>query len=140
MTTTMTRILVAALAFGLAGCAAESGGEGSHQTVKTAEAGGKTVTLSTTSGRLTNGENTFTLAFTDATGQPATVESPTVRFTMPAEPNMAEMNADATLTPARSVGVYQGAVKLGMKGPWQTVVAFKDPAGQHRATFTIQAE
>jgi nitrogen fixation protein FixH len=133
----LKRIMAAALALAIVGCG-DGGSEG--QVVERAEAGGKRIVLGTQTGRLTNGQNALILTFKDASGQPATVQDPAVRFTMPAEPNMAEMNADATLEPSRAVGVYHGTVNLGMKGPWQTVVSFKDSAGQHRATFTIQAE
>ena len=133
----LKRITAAAFALALMGCG-DGGSEG--QVVERAEAGGKRIVLGTQTGRLTNGQNALILTFKDASGQPAVVQDPAVRFTMPAEPNMAEMNADAQLEPARAVGVYHGTVNLGMKGPWQTVVSFKDAAGQHRATFTIQAQ
>ncbi|MFN3431339.1 MAG: FixH family protein [Candidatus Sericytochromatia bacterium] len=133
----LKRVLAAAFALALVGCG-DGGDEG--QVVQRAEAGGKRIVLGTTTGRLTNGQNAIILTFKDASGQPTVVQDPAVRFTMPAEPNMAEMNADAKLEPAGPPGSYHGTVNLGMKGPWQTVVSFKDATGAHRAAFTIQAE
>lgn len=128
--------LIAAMTLTLIGC----GGGDSGKAVQTAEAGGKKVTLSTATGQLTNGDNAFTLTFTDASGQPVAVEAPAVRFTMPAEGTMAEMNADARVAPSGKPGGYKGTVDLGMRGPWQTAISFRDANGQHKATFTIQAQ
>ncbi|MNS23315.1 hypothetical protein D3C72_551250 [compost metagenome] len=128
--------LAAFVALAVVGCSGGGGG----QPVGTANAGGKTVTLSTASGQLTNGDNDFTLTFADASGKPVEVQSPAVRFTMPAMPNMAEMNSDARLESAGQPGVYRGTVDLGMKGAWQTKVSFQDAAGSHQAQFDIQAQ
>lgn len=128
--------LAAVVALSLAGC---SGGE-TGKPVASADAGGWKVTLSTPSGQLTNGANDFTLSVTESSGKTVEVQTPAVKFTMPAMTNMPEMNSEARLDATGQPGVYKGSVELGMKGTWQTIVSFKDSAGLHQASFNVQAQ
>lgn len=132
----LKRALVTAMGMALVGC---SGGQGGKP-VATVDAEGSKVTLSTSNGQLTNGPNELTLSVTDASDRPLEIQPPTVTFTMPAMPNMPEMKSEAHLEAAGQPGAYKGTVELGMKGTWQTRVSFKDAAGLHGVTFSVQAQ
>lgn len=127
--------LMVAAGLALAGCA---GGEA--QPVASVQSAGHTIEIATATGKLQNGPNDLTVSFRDASGQPVEVQSPVVRFHMPAEGAMAAMNAQAPLNATDKPGVYAGQVNLEMKGGWQTTVAYQDKAGPQQATLTMTAQ
>ena len=67
----------------------------SGKTVKTGTAGNMTVTLATDSGVIKDGDNDFTLTFTDASSKPVDVGAVSVNFHMPAMGTMPVMNDPA---------------------------------------------
>lgn len=112
----------------------------SGKTVKTGIAGNMTVTLATGSGVIKDGDNDFTLTFTDASGNPVDVGAVSVNFHMPAMGTMPVMNDAATLTTTGKPGVYKGKVKLQMAGEWQTQIAYEGAAGKGKAVLPIVAQ
>lgn len=126
-------VTVSAL-FGLVGCAG-----GGARPVETVQSAGHTITLSTPSGKLTDGKNDLTVTFADATGKPVDVQAQGVRFFMPAMGTMAAMSAEAPLEPIGKPGAFKGSADIPMKGSWQTTITYQDAAGQHRAVFNTRA-
>lgn len=110
------------------------------KTVKTGTAGNLTVTLATDSGVIKDGDNDFTLTFTDASGKPVDVGAVSVNFHMPAMGTMPVMNDAATLTRTGTPGVYKGKVKLQMAGEWQTQIAYEGAAGKGKVVLPIVAQ
>ena len=116
------------------------GDSATGKTVKTGTAGNLTVTLATDSGVIKDGDNAFTLTFTDASGKPVDVGAVSVNFHMPAMGTMPVMNDAATLTTTPTPGVYKGKVKLQMAGEWQTQIAYEGAAGKGKAVLPIVAQ
>lgn len=117
------------------------GGSGSGgKTVKTSTVNNLTVTLATDSGVIKDGDNDFTLTFTDASGKPVDVGAVSVNFHMPAMGTMPVMNDAATLATTGTPGVYKGKVKLQMAGEWQTQIAYEGAAGKGKAVLPIVAQ
>jgi nitrogen fixation protein FixH len=112
----------------------------SGKTVKTGTVNNLTVTLATDSGVIKDGDNDFTLSFTDAAGKPVDVGAVSVNFHMPAMGTMAVMNDSATLTTSATPGVYKGKVKLQMAGEWQTQIAYEGAAGKGKTVLPVVAQ
>jgi len=103
-------------------------------------AGDLTVTLSNSKGRLSAGDNEFTVEFKNAGGQPVDVGAITLTFDMPAMGSMAAMHSNAKLTTTQTPGVYQAHANIEMSGTWQVTVAYKGPAGEGKTNFTINTK
>jgi hypothetical protein len=124
--------------------ACNSGGDssgGQKQAIKTAPIGNNlTVALSSDTGKLKNGEQELTLAFTDASGKAVDVGAASLNFHMPAMGSMAAMNDAATLTTTSTPGVYRGKVKIEMPGEWQAQIAYEGAAGNGKTSFPVTAQ
>lgn len=99
-----------------------------------------TVTLSNEDGQLRHGDEEFTLAFTDASGNPIDVGAVALNFHMPAMGTMAVMNNPTTFTTTATPGVYRGRAQIEMAGEWQVQMTYEGPAGQGRTSFPITAQ
>lgn len=109
--------------------------------IKSAPIGDKmTVTLSSSTGGLKNGEQEIFLAFTDASGKAVDVGAASLNFNMPAMGSMAVMNDSATLKTTATPGVYLGNVKIEMAGEWQAQIAYEGPAGKGKTSFSVTAQ
>lgn len=109
--------------------------------IKSAPIGDKmTVTLSSDTGKLKNGEQEVFLAFTDASGKAVDVGAASLNFHMPAMGSMAVMNDSATLKTTATPGVYLGNVKIEMAGEWQAQIAYEGPAGKGKTSFSATAQ
>ena len=138
--TGITLALILAIA---AACGPKTGGNGSVETgkvIKTAPVGDLTATLSNGTGRLKQGDQEITCAFTDASGKPVDVGAVSLNFHMPQMGTMAEMNDAVTFTTTSTPGVYRGKVNLGSGGEWQAQLAFEGPAGNGKTTFSVSAQ
>jgi hypothetical protein len=135
-------LLVSALALlaALTACTPSSTGETTGAVIGSGKANDLTVTLSNPKGRLSEGENEFTVEFKNAAGQHVDVGAITLFFDMPAMGSMAYMKNDAKLTTTQTPGIYRGNVKLDMSGSWQTRISYKGPAGEGKIDFPIQAK
>lgn len=99
-----------------------------------------TVTLSSDTGKLQNGDQELFLAFTDASGKPVNVGSASLNFHMPGMGSMAAMNNAATLTTTSTAGVYKGKVKIEMPGEWQAQIAYEGSVGNGKTSFPVNAQ
>lgn len=99
-----------------------------------------TVTISSESGKLKNGEQELMLAFTDAGGKAVDVGAASLNFKMPAMGSMAEMNNSATLTTTGTPGVYRGKVKIEMAGGWEAQITYEGAAGKGKTSFPLVAQ
>lgn len=125
---------------GCGGDQASSGGLSSGKTIKSGAIGNLTVTLSSDSGKLKNGDQEVMLAFADASGKAVDVGSASLNFHMPAMGSMAVMNDAASLTTTGTPGVYKGRVKLSMAGDWQAQIAIEGPAGNSKVSLPVVAQ
>lgn len=98
-----------------------------------------TVTLSNDTGKLKNGKQELTLAFTDASGNPAEISAASLNFMMPAMGSMAEMNDPATLTTTGTPGQFKGSVNIEMPGEWQAQITYEGKSGKGKVTFPLTA-
>jgi len=121
-------------------CGSGSAPAAGGKTVKTATVNNLTVTLATGDGVIRDGNNNFTLTFTDASGKPVDVGAASVNFYMPAMGSMAAMNDAATLTTSDTPGVYKGKANLQMGGEWQAQIAWEGAAGKGKTSFPITAQ
>ncbi len=111
------------------------------QVIKSGPIGnGLTVTLSSESGKLKNGQQDLNIAFTDAAGKPVDVGAASLNFHMPEMGSMAAMNEPATLTTTGTPGVYDGKVRISMLGDWQAQIAFEGPAGKGKTMLALVAQ
>jgi hypothetical protein len=101
--------------------------------------GDLTVTVSSDSGKLKNGEQELFLAFTDASGKPVDVGAASLNFHMPAMGTMAVMNDAAVLTTTKTPGVYKAKIKVSMPGEWQAQVAYEGAAGSGKTSLPLRA-
>jgi hypothetical protein len=102
-----------------------------------------TVSISSDSGTLKNGEQEIYLSFTDASGKPVdvgTVKAAALNFQMPAMGSMAEMNNAATFSTTSVPGVYKGKVNIEMKGEWQAQISFEGDKGNGKTTLPVSAK
>lgn len=126
--------------FSLFFVACNSGGSATGKVIKTHSAEKLNIALSTDDGVIKNGKEEFTLAFTDASGNPVKMDAVSVNFYMPAMGSMAEMNDAATVTSTATPGVYKGNVNLKMAGEWQVQIAYEGAAGKGKTSFPITAQ
>lgn len=120
-------------------CNPKSGSTSSGARIKTVTVNNLTVTLSSESGQLKQGDQELILAFADAAGKPVDVGAASLVFHMPAMGPMAAMNETVTLTTTDTPGVYRGEVDISMAGEWQAQLAFEGPAGSGKTTFSVTA-
>ena len=137
-TFTLGLFLLSALT--LAACTQSSTGETTGAVIGSGKAGDLTVTFSNARGRLSEGENEFTVEFKNASGKHVDVGAITLFFDMPAMGSMAYMKNDAKLTTTQTPGVYHATAKLEMPGSWQARLSYKGPAGEGKIDFPIQAK
>lgn len=108
--------------------------------IKSGSINSLTVTLSSETGKIKNGEQELMLAFTDAAGKAVDVGAASLNFRMPAMGSMAEMNNSATLTTTGTPGVYRAKVKIEMAGGWEAQIAFEGAAGKGKTSFPLVAQ
>ena len=106
------------------------------KTIHSAHAGGLTVTIASQSGALQSGRNALILTFTDPSGKPVEVGTPSLQMQMPAMGSMPAMSHTATVS-RTSNGQYAAPVEVSMAGRWEAVVTFEGPAGQTKATMPV---
>jgi YtkA-like len=99
-----------------------------------------TVSVSSDTGKVKNGEQELMLAFTDASGKAVDVGAASLNFRMPAMGSMAEMNNSATLTTTGTPGVYRAKVKIEMAGGWEAQIAYEGAAGKGKTSFPLVAQ
>jgi predicted small secreted protein len=135
--------IIALTAIILAGCGGGSTGDtaAAGKTIKSGPAGNNlTATLSSPDGVLRKGKQSFTLTFTDASGNPVDVGAVALNFHMPAMGTMAVMNNPATFTTSGTPGVYRGTTDLEMSGEWQAQISYEGPAGTGKANLPVVAQ
>ncbi|MEZ5426424.1 MAG: FixH family protein [Pyrinomonadaceae bacterium] len=129
--------------FLLAALAAACGGgdsAGGMQTIQTKKTDDNlTVTLSGETGKLKNGRQELTLAFTDAEGKPAEITAATLNFHMPAMGSMNEMNNSTQLKTTDVPGQFKGAVNIEMPGEWQAQITYEGKSGKGKVSFPLTA-
>lgn len=108
--------------------------------IKSGSINSLTVTLSSETGKIKNGEQELMLAFTDAAGKAVDVGAASLNFRMPAMGSMAEMNNSATLTTTGTPGVYRAKVKIEMAGGWEAQIAYEGAAGKGKTSFPLVAQ
>lgn len=141
MTKFFTIVLLTALGVFAAACGGGGGTADAGKTIKSGPAGNNlTATLASADGVMRKGKQTFTLKFTDASGNPVDVGAASLNFHMPAMGTMATMNNPATLTTTGTPGVYSGSADLEMSGEWQAQIAYEGPAGTGKANLPITAQ
>lgn len=137
----ITTVLSAVLLI-FAACGSKNGGSPSApagKTIKAAQVGNLTATLSNSTGQLKQGDQEVTLSFTDSSGKAIDVGAVSLNFHMPAMGSMAAMNDAVTFTTTGTPGVYTGKVNIEMAGEWQGQLAYEGPAGTGKTTFTVTA-
>lgn len=98
-----------------------------------------TVTLTNDTGKLKNGEQEFTLSFTDAAGKAVDVGAVALNFHMPAMSSMAVMNNNTKFTTTATPGVYRGQVNIEMAGEWQAQISYEGAAGNGKTSLPLTA-
>ena len=135
--------ILSAISIFIVACGGASTGNPSAtgKVIKSAPIGDKmTVTLLSDTGKLKNGAQEVSLAFTDASGKAVDVGAASLNFNMPAMGSMAVMNNAATLKTTGTPGVYLGNVKIEMAGEWQAQIAYEGPAGKGKTSFSVTAQ
>ncbi|MFZ1700868.1 MAG: FixH family protein [Pyrinomonadaceae bacterium] len=102
-----------------------------------------TVTLSNDTGKLKNGQQEITLAFTDLSGKAVDVgmvNAAALNFHMPAMGSMSAMNSAASFTTTDVPGVYKGKVNIQMAGEWQAQISFEGSAGSAKTMIPVSAQ
>jgi hypothetical protein len=133
-----TFVIVAAILIA-AGCKSGKMAD-AGKTIKSAQAGNLTVTLSSPTGELKNGDNDLMLTFADASGKPVDVGAASLNFHMPAMGSMAVMNDQATLTTTSTPGMYHAKVTLEVGGTWEAQVKYQGPQGTGQTSMTVTAK
>jgi len=133
----LTAIAVATLV--LAACG-RSGSPGAEKSIKSTKSGDTTITLSSPSGEIKEGDNELTLAFTDASGKPVDVAAASLKFHMPAMGSMAAMDDVATLTTTDTPGKFRARVDIEVAGSWEAMISFQGPRGTEQATMSVTAK
>jgi len=110
------------------------------KTIKAIPVGNLTATLSNNSGQLKQGNQEFTMSFTDSSGKPVDVGAASLNFHMAQMGTMAAMNDQTTFTTTETPGVYRGRATIEMAGEWQAQLAYEGPAGSGKTTFTVTAQ
>jgi hypothetical protein len=130
-------ILLLAVSFVVACRGANSSDE---KVIKSVKSGELTITLSSPTGELKNGENDLMITFFDGAGKPVDVGAASLNFHMPAMGSMAEMNDRATLTTTETPGKYRAQVNIEMAGSWEAQVKYQGQHGFGRETITVRAK
>ena len=137
----ITLSLISLIVFAAACGSGSNNSPSTGKVIKSAPAGNNlTVTLSTGDGVLRDGEQNFTLSFTDASGKPVDVGAASLNFHMPAMGTMAVMNDAAVLTTTGTPGVYNGKIKVQMAGEWQAQITYEGAAGKGRVSIPVTAQ
>jgi len=110
------------------------------KTIKSTTTGDTTITLSSASGEIKNGENELTLSFTDQSGKTVNVPAASLRFYMPAMGSMAEMHNAAALTTTETPGIFRARVSVESPGTWEVMVSFQRTGGTEQATMSVNAK
>jgi nitrogen fixation protein FixH len=133
--------IVVALLVIAAACSSKTGSNVSTDTaIKTVTVESLTATLSNSTGKLKQGNQEVTLAFTDSSSKPVDVGAVSLNFHMPAMGGMAAMNDAVRFTTTDTPGVYHGKVNIGMAGEWQAQLAYEGAAGTGKTTFSVTAQ
>ena len=140
MLRTLTLSLLLLLTIALAACTQSSTSGTTGAMIGSGKAGDMTVTLSNPKGRLSEGDNEFTVEFKNASGQTVDVGAITLAFDMAGMGSMPPMHNNAQLTTTQTPGVYQAHAKIEMNGTWQVNITYKGPAGEGKVSFPIQAK
>ena len=133
-----TFVIVAAILIA-AGCKSGKMAD-AGKTIKSAQAGSLTVTLSSSTGELKNGDNDLMLTFADASGKLVDVGAASLNFHMPAMGAMAVMNDQAALTTTNTPGMYHAKVTLEVGGTWEAQVKYQGPQGTGQTSMTVTAK
>jgi hypothetical protein len=111
-----------------------------EKVIKSVKSGELTITLSSSTGELKNGENDLMIAFFDSAGKPVDVGAASLNFHMAAMGSMAEMNDRATLTTTDIPGKYRAQVNIEMAGTWEAQVKYQGQHGAGRESMTVRAK
>ncbi|MCI0388033.1 MAG: FixH family protein [Acidobacteria bacterium] len=137
-TVVVTLVLFTALLF-VAACR-DASSSGDNKVIKSTKSGDMTITLSSATGGLKNGENELMVTFTDASGKPVDVGAASLNFHMAAMGSMAEMNDRATLTTTETPGKYRAHVNIEMAGTWEAQVKYQGANGTGQVSMSVQAK
>ena len=130
-------ILAIAASFA-AGC--RSADPSNEKVIKSMKSGELTITLSSSTGELKNGENDLMITFFDGAGKPVDVGAASLNFHMAAMGSMAEMNDRASLTTTEVPGKYRAQVNIEMAGSWEAQIKYQGPHGSGRESMTVRAK
>ena len=97
-----------------------------------------TVTLSSPTGQLKNGDNDVLIEFRDSAGQ--SVDVGTVRFELNMNMPGMQMNEGAAIQSAGAPGRYSAKIKVGMAGDWTGKISYDGPRGRGETTVTLSAK
>src|SRR5262245_45487514 len=111
-----------------------------EKVIKSVKSGELTITLSSSTGELKNGENDLMLTFFDTSGKPVDVGAASLTFHMAAMGSMTEMNGRATLTTTETPGKYRAQVHIEMAGSWDAQVKYQGLHGSGRESMTVRAK
>jgi len=111
-----------------------------EKVIKSMKSGELTITLSSSTGELKNGENDLMITFFDGAGKPVDVGAASLSFHMAAMGSMAEMNDRATLTTTEIAGKYRARVNIEMAGSWEAQIKYQGPHGSGRESMTVRAK
>ena len=111
-----------------------------EKVINSVKSGELTITLSSSTGELKNGENDVMITFFDGAGKPVDVGAASLNFHMAAMGSMAEMNDRATLTATGVPGKYRAQVNIEMAGSWEAQVKYQGQHGSGRESMTVQAK
>lgn len=138
------KTIVVALAFLsallFAAACRDTSSSGGDKVIKSAKSGDLTVTLSSATGQLKNGENELMVTFTDASGKLVDVGAASLNFHMAAMGSMAEMNDRATLTTTDTPGKFRAHVNIEMAGTWEAQVKYQGAHGAGQVSMSVQAK
>jgi len=122
------------------GCGSKTASVDTGKVIKSAPVGNLTVTLSSASGQIKHGGDTFFVTFKDSSGKPVDVGAAALTFHMPQMASMAPMNDAATFTTTDTPGVYRARANIEVAGEWQTQVSYEGPAGKGQTSFSLTAQ
>jgi len=111
-----------------------------EKAIKSMKSGELTITLSSSTGELKNGENDVMITFFDGAGRPVDVGAASLNFHMAAMGSMAEMNDRASLTTTELPGKYRAQVNIEMAGSWEAQIKYQGPHGSGRESMTVRAK
>ncbi len=121
-----------------AGC--RSADPSNEKVIKSMKSGELTITLSSSTGELKNGENDLMITFFDGAGKPVDVGAASLNFHMAAMGSMAEMNDRASLTTTEVPSKYRAQVNIEMAGSWEAQIKYQGPHGSGRESMTVRAK